>query len=540
MSFVRAQLTNSLSSKRTKRSITSKISFYVHGDTAAGINCKGKSPTRKCRTTSAGPARRTPADPDSGLEDVAHVYTDQIGEKWTALLNKTNVGKQNSFYKLQLLEDDMTKKYWVFSSWGRTGTKIGGKKVPGSYYPVDMDYGDDQDDDDQGASKTLTVDSNSKLPISVQQLLCIIFDVQVMKRTLLEFELDAEKMPLGKLSKKLITSGYKVLSELLELIEKGEATETKVIDFTNRFYTLIPHDFGLENLPLLNDVELIKKKIEMLDNLLEIEIAYNMLNQDSEDDSLPPVDAHYLKLKAEIVPLDQKSPEYEMILTYVKNTHATTHAYYTLEVHQIFKVARENEDERYKPFKKLHNRRLLWHGSRTTNFTGIISQGLRMAPPEAPVSGYMFGKGIYFADMVSKSANYCCTSQSDPVGLLLLCEVALGDMKECYLEECITNLPPGKHSVWGLGSTQPTPSENYILEDGTIVPLGKPETTNKNANLLYNDLWAHSSRKQAAGLTDLPAPTAVNPRQYFQDFPQIAISSAVMSSTDLRWFGKVW
>jgi len=44
-------------------------------------------------------------------------------------------------------------------------------------------------------------------------------------------------------------------------------------------------------------------------------------------------------------------------------------------------------------------RRLLWHGSRATNFGGILSQGLRIAPPEAPVSGYMFGKGIYLADM---------------------------------------------------------------------------------------------------------------------------------------------
>lgn len=49
--------------------------------------------------------------------------------------------------------------------------------------------------------------------------------------------------------------------------------------------------------------------------------------------------------------------------------------------------------------------------------------GLRIAPPEAPVTGYMFGKGVYFADMVSKSANYCCTSPSDPVGVLLLSEV---------------------------------------------------------------------------------------------------------------------
>ena len=30
---------------------------------------------------------------------------------------------------------------------------------------------------------------------------------------------------------------------------------------------------------------------------------------------------------------------------------------------------------------------------RLTNFVGILSQGLRIAPPEAPVTGYMFGKG---------------------------------------------------------------------------------------------------------------------------------------------------
>ena len=46
---------------------------------------------------------------------------------------------------------------------------------------------------------------------------------------------------------------------------------------------------------------------------------------------------------------------------------------------------RHGEGERFKPFKELHNRRLLWHGSRTTNYVGILSQGLRIAPPEAPV-----------------------------------------------------------------------------------------------------------------------------------------------------------
>jgi hypothetical protein len=40
------------------------------------------------------------------------------------------------------------------------------------------------------------------------------------------------------------------------------------------------------------------------------------------------------------------------------------------------------------------------------NFIGILSQGLRIAPPEAPATGYMFGKGVYFADMFDKSFQY--------------------------------------------------------------------------------------------------------------------------------------
>ena len=37
----------------------------------------------------------------------------------------------------------------------------------------------------------------------------------------------------------------------------------------------------------------------------------------------------------------------------------------------------------------------------------------------------MFGKGIYFSDVASKSANYCRNSVNE-TGLLLLCEVGVG------------------------------------------------------------------------------------------------------------------
>lgn len=41
-------------------------------------------------------------------------------------------------------------------------------------------------------------------------------------------------MPLGKLSKKQIKAGYKVLSELQNLIKSGDASRNKIVDATNR------------------------------------------------------------------------------------------------------------------------------------------------------------------------------------------------------------------------------------------------------------------------------------------------------------------
>ncbi|CAH2107562.1 unnamed protein product [Euphydryas editha] len=453
-------------------------------------------------------------DPDSGLQDEAHVVACRDGGKYSVVLAKTDVvAGKNSYYKLQVLKADNKSKFWLFRSWGRIGTPIGGTKVeecktlneavdkfenlymektqnpweerqnfikmPESYYPIDTDYSEN------APAGALELDDKCSLPAPVQRLVQRIFDIDSMKKTLLEFELDTEKMPLGKLSKKQIKAGYSVLSELLKYIEKGSTSENKIIDATNRFYTLVPHSFGTDNPPLLNNAEIIKTKTEMLDNLLEIEIAYSLLKSENDDD-VSPIEAHYRKLKAEITPLDKKSDEFEMILEYVKNTHAATHSSYTLEVQEVFKVVREGEEKRFKPFKKLHNRRLLWHGSRTTNFAGILSQGLRIAPPEAPVTGYMFGKGIYFADMVSKSANYCCTDKRNNIGLLLLSDVALGNMKECRSAEFVTQLPAGTHSVWGVGRTQPDAARARSLGD-VLVPLGPPRSDDKPTSLLYNE-----------------------------------------------------
>ena len=91
----------------------------------------------------------------------------------------------------------------------------------------------------------------------------------------------------------------------------------------------------------------------------------------------------------------------------------------------------------------------------------------------------MFGKGVYFADMSSKSANYCWPSKSQSEGLLLLCEVSLGKQNELLNANIDADkLPKGKHSVKGVGRTSPEPENFTKLSDGTIIPMGNYFFTN--------------------------------------------------------------
>ncbi|XP_071962763.1 poly [ADP-ribose] polymerase 1-like isoform X2 [Antedon mediterranea] len=475
----------------------------------------GKSGSKVVKMTVKGAAT---VDPDSHLEDQAHVLK-KNNVLYNVTLSMVDITRgTNSYYKIQLLESDDNRKYYLFRSWGRVGTAIGGnklvsfstenkaihdfcelyeektgnrfgcknfKKQPHRFFPIDIDYGEEE-------SKIRSLDSHgdtkSTLPDEVQNLIRRIFDVKLMKQTLLEFEIDLQKMPLGKLSRKQIENAYAVLTELQKHVEQ-HATATALLDASNRFYTLIPHDFGLQKPPIIDNLDVIKSKSEMLANLLDIEVAYSLLKGGSEggDESKDPIDIHYNSLKCKMEVVEKGSDEFEMIETYVENTHAKTHRSYSLKVLEVLRIKREGESKRHKPFRKLPNRYLLWHGSRTTNYAGILSQGLRIAPPEAPVTGYMFGKGIYFADMVSKSANYCFTSSTNSVGLLLLSEVALGNMYEKLHSEYVTKLPANKHSTKGCGSTAPDPSGDVTMDNGTIVPMGKGIQTKVQGSLLYNE-----------------------------------------------------
>jgi poly [ADP-ribose] polymerase len=184
------------------------------------------------------------------------------------------------------------------------------------------------------------------------------------------------------------SKGFEALTEIQRLLTESDPQptmkESLLVDASNRFFTMIPSIHP----HIIRDEDDFKSKVKMLEALQDIEIASRIVGFDV--DSTESLDDKYKKLHCDISPLPHDSEDYRLIEKYLNTTHAPTHTEWSLELEEVFALEREGEFDKYAPHReKLGNKMLLWHGSRLTNFVGILNQGLRIAPPEAPATGYM-------------------------------------------------------------------------------------------------------------------------------------------------------
>eukprot|EP00286_Rhodomonas_abbreviata_P026315 CAMPEP_0181301288 /NCGR_PEP_ID=MMETSP1101-20121128/7341_1 /TAXON_ID=46948 /ORGANISM="Rhodomonas abbreviata, Strain Caron Lab Isolate" /LENGTH=743 /DNA_ID=CAMNT_0023406577 /DNA_START=60 /DNA_END=2291 /DNA_ORIENTATION=- len=406
----------------------------------------------------------------------------------------------------------------------------------GKYTLVEMDYGGkstgngagagaggaDDGDADEGSEKV----ADSALSEEVQALVQLICDVRMITSSLAQQGCDVAKMPLGKISQNMVREGFKALKAIEAELDKPRPVQAVLMELSSRFFTVVPHDFGFKNIRdcVIGDAKTLKVKLQLVEDLEQLFQAHDVLDKAAArtraqkkaaaagQQILPnPVDEQYERLRCQTTPLargEWAAPggAHFFINKYVTATHASTHSI-RVEVCNVFMVHRPDEEARYRAWKGkeskqkhrwVDNRALLWHGSRLTNWAGILSQGLRVAPPEAPVTGYMFGKGVYFADSFSKSANYCNAQGRGATGLLLLCEVALGRPNELSTADynaATLCAAAGCHSTYGMGRSKPDPAADLMVTTGDMenvrVPQGtlkaNPDLKTTAGHLLYNE-----------------------------------------------------
>ncbi|KAK3649312.1 hypothetical protein LTR22_012913 [Elasticomyces elasticus] len=489
---------------------------------------------------------RIPVDEHCPLSSY-HVYIDPDDSIiYDASLNQTNASNNNNkFYRLQLLVN-ATGQYQTWTRWGRVGDR-GQSKVlgngnlasamseyekkfkdkaglkwedrglppkSGKYVFLERSY----EAEEKPRAKADSTRGRSKSPPKctldppVRSLMELIFNEEYFSAVMKDLNYDVAKMPLGRLGKATIYRGFQALKDLSALLEassnaavtRDSETAADIEQLSNLYYSLIPHAFGRNHPPVIRTDGMVQQEVQLLESLVEMKDGDNVIKKEEDVQEVHPLDFRFNSLRTDMTALQTGSTEFKEISQYLINTRGHTHGF-DYKVEDIFRIERKGEFDRFDQYDMLgvgSHRKLLWHGSRTTNYGGILSQGLRIAPPEAPVNGYMFDKGIYLADMSSKSAGYCHSYLSGDVGVLMLCEAELGDptqiLQDADYDAGAKARAQGVYSTHGQGLTGPQAWKDAGCVHPSLAGVEMPDTSKPpgptgvaNAYLEYNEYVAY-------------------------------------------------
>lgn len=469
------------------------------------------------------------------MKKVGEVVMDESqGITYDALLSKVDVSHGwwgiYNFYRLQIVYQKGIDLYILFTRWGRVGDsgqyqhtpfhakseavaefcKVFKSKTGNTWASVKSFVNHpkkyrliEKDSNPTKARKVefcLNSDIPSKMPKAVQELIKEMSSVSMLDAATKKYELDEELMPFGQLKKDALLTGKKILLQIGEAlkritakkdtgsisVDEEEKERVEIGKLSNEFFHLVPmRGYAFEKIrPILNGKQL-KEKIELVHHLMELECASKiLLGAQARLKELNPLDYVYQAIGCGISLLDEESAEAQYILKYIYSSCHST------DVQAIYKICRPGEEEEMRNLG-FDNHKLLWHGSGTSNFIGILHRGLLVAPTGIPITGHLFGEGIYSSDSFAKSMNYCYNTSSDSeVKLALLCEVALGkeQIKEPnsgYFDSELKDTDFRSRVV--EGKKRPDEDFTVTMPGGYSIPLGMlEETVTMNDKLFYH------------------------------------------------------
>lgn len=266
---------------------------------------------------------------------------DDAGVIWDATLNQTvATNNANKFYRIQVAVTRYGKgiTYWTWNRWGRVGERgqssmfeaqtldeairVFTKKFreksglkwedrlnepkKGKYTFIEINYEDDEEPKDkkekikkEAGEEKPPVESQLSKPL--QDLMSFIFNQNHFLNAMREMDYDAEKLPLGKLSERTLKAGFSILKELSELIADPQLAMSRYNSafhsaaeiLSNQYFTTIPHVFGRNRPPVLSTGHQIKKEVDLLEALTDMDVANEIMNEALDVDEVNQLDQQF-------------------------------------------------------------------------------------------------------------------------------------------------------------------------------------------------------------------------------------------------------
>ena len=449
------------------------------------------------------------------------------GEKWHVVSQWGKVGTQKpgcdvaDFNDLRAAKARFNEVFYqkTKNSWATGPDNF--RSFPDKYKLVEEEDDDEEEEEDSDEEAQLVNCGEARLwNREVQDLVKKLVAKPSLDHALRSLQVDAGKMPLNKLKRQQINGALAQLTEMQKILRKGDRQSGKDIEKVARISQsvrrLVPMADNYEPWQI-DTVPALKESAQLLEDLSELSVAAAMRKrvraqlkqeqrqqiQESEQSAAntpskigaQKMDAFYRSLRSHILPLSSSSTVVEQIERMLKVPPPAEGkaSKMKLALDKVFAINCVGADAKFAPFARLSNRMLLWKGARKSSIPSLLAQGLRVPAPEAPSAAYPFGKGIYFQDTAAVAALQCHMSEEGDTGLMMLCEVALGNSKEETKPSSSRRAPHTFHSLLGRGKVSHDPADKVDIKLNeteaplqAVVGMALPDHGSKDSCVAHN------------------------------------------------------
>ena len=379
--------------------------------------------------------RKYPVDPASGMSLTGEVVQDtDKDEPYDVRLNKVDVnygifGLYN-FYRMQIIKHkSKANLYFLFTRWGRIGTGEGAHQLTpfSSLAECRQEFvkvfrektgnaWENTDTFEEKPKKYALVQLNQRALVEEEEHVRVNFEQlqdenqhpsskiqsapyrtflrtflnrQALRQTGFHVSCDADVLPASKLKREVLQQARDILVKLKDLLKQrdelsNDSTQASSADYkttvktildsiynySNQYHRLLPvNHYSEDKLIIINDSNQLTQQEKIIVDLFQLELTYKiLLGAQANLKRISPIDYIYQSMHCQFEALNQNDFDSQLILRYIWTSAPN------VRVKQIFKIARENEDERMSQ-NNVNNRYLLWHGTNIANLVSILSRG---------------------------------------------------------------------------------------------------------------------------------------------------------------------